>query len=127
MDERHRWEGKDWSDKKYAYRAPLVEWNMGREECVESIRRAGLPLPGKSSCFFCPASRKPEIVTLYKRHPELIARAIAMEKNAELTSVKGLGRRFAWKDFIHAENQQAQMFPESGVEVDCGCYDGGAK
>jgi hypothetical protein len=124
MDERHRWENKDWSDAKYIYRAPLVEWNMGRDECVDTIRRAGLPLPGKSSCFFCPASKKPEIVQLYKKHPDLVARAIAMENNAELTTVKGLGRRFAWRDFIYAEQQQSQMFPDSGLEIDCGCYDG---
>ena len=32
-------------------------------------------------------------------YPLLFMRAIAMEDNARLTSVKGLGRRFSWRDF----------------------------
>ena len=47
-------------------------------------------------------------------------RAIAMEENAELTTVKGLGRGYAWKDLIATDD----MFPESHIELACGCYDG---
>lgn len=120
-DESHRWEGKNWDSPRYKYRAPLVEWNMGREECVQSIRRAGLPLPGKSSCFFCPASRKPEILDLAAKHPNLMQRALAMEGNAELTSVKGLGRRFAWADVIKSAADEISLFTPA---ISCGCYDG---
>lgn len=122
-DEAHRWAGKNWDTPRYKYRAPLVEWDMGRDECVQSIKRAGLPLPGKSSCFFCPASRVPEILDLEAKHPDLMARALAMEAQANLTSVKGLGRRFAWKDVIKIHNDQPGLFP-TPVEIDCGCYDG---
>ena len=120
-DESHRWHGKNFDNEKYTFRAPLVEWNMGRDECIESIRRAGLPLPGKSSCFFCPASRKPEILDLAAKHPALLARALKMEAQAQLITVKGLGRRFAWADFIKSAEDQANLFPP---EIDCGCYDG---
>lgn len=41
-------------DKKYEKHYPLYEWGWTREECVRVIERAGLPKPGKSSCFFCP-------------------------------------------------------------------------
>jgi len=103
---------------------PLLEWDWGRDECIEAIERVGLPLPGKSACFFCPSSKKHEILQLARQYPELAERAIAMEKNAELTSVKGLGRNYAWGDLLEAEDDQGQMFPESYVEIDCGCYDG---
>ena len=55
LDERHR--AKIEEDKKYTYRYPLIEWGWGRDECVEVIASAQLPQPGKSACFFCPASK----------------------------------------------------------------------
>lgn len=105
-------------------RYPLIEWNWGREECVEAIDRAGLKQPGKSACFFCPSSKKQEIYQLRRMYPDLAARAVAMEKNAELTTIKGLGRSFAWGDLYAADDAQSKMFPDSYVEIDCGCYDG---
>lgn len=122
MDEPHR--ARIPEDEKYTYRYPLIEWNWGREECVEAIRRAGLTQPGKSACFFCPSSKKPEIMQLRRQYPALAARAVAMEKNAELTAVKGLGRTFAWGDLYAADDAQAKLFPDSPIEIDCGCYDG---
>lgn len=107
-------------------RYPLIEWGWGRAECVEAIERAGLPLPGKSACYFCPSSKKVEIKVLRRMYPDLAARAVAMEKNAELTEVKGLGRSFAWGDLYEAEDRQQDMFAESPIEIDCGCYDGEA-
>jgi hypothetical protein len=61
---------------------------------------------------------------LRRQYPELAARAVAMEKNAELTSVKGLGRSFAWGDLYAADDAQQKLFPEVRIEQDCGCYDG---
>lgn len=111
-------------DDKYIYRYPLIEWNWGRDEAIDCIERAGLPVPGKSACFFCPSSKKHEILELKKRYPSLMERALAMEANAELTAVKGLGRDFAWRDLIDFAERQLDMFPESRIEIDCGCYDG---
>lgn len=105
-------------------RYPLIEWDWGREECVAAIDRAGLQQPGKSACFFCPSSTKKEIYELRRRYPYLAERSVAMEKNAELTAVKGLGRRFAWGDLYEADDRQAKLLPESAIEIDCGCYDG---
>jgi len=113
-------------DDKHTYRYPLIEWNCGREECEEHIRRAGLKSPMKSACFFCPSSKKKEIYALRRQYPDLAERAVAMEKNAELTSFKGLGRSFAWGDLYAADDGQAKLFPDSRVEIDCGCYDGEA-
>ncbi len=107
-------------DKKYKWRYPLIDWDMGREECTEAIRRAGLPLPGKSSCFFCPNSKPQEILALPE---ELKLRAITMEQNAELTSIEGLGRRWRWEDLIRNHREQLQLFPAQ-QEQPCGCYDG---
>lgn len=115
-------------DKKYEYVYPLIEWEWYREDCVRVIESAGLPLPGKSSCFFCPSMKKKEIRELKKKHPDLFDRAIKIEDNAQdnLFYVKGLGRNYSWKHLIEFEEKQiglcAAYDPE--VEIACGCYDG---
>jgi hypothetical protein len=106
-------------DDKYVYRYPLIEWEIEREDSLEIIANAGLPKPGKSACFFCPASRKAEILDLRDNYPDLLNRALKMEENAELTSVKGLGRSFSWKDFLAGQAQD-----HGAPEQACGCYDG---
>ncbi len=98
VDEERR--AKQQQTNRFTFRYPLIEWGWGREECVVAIEAAGLPVPPKSACFFCPSSTVPEIKKLRHEHPDLFARALAMEDNAQsgLTSVKGLGRRFAWRN-----------------------------
>lgn len=113
-------------DNKYRYRYPLIEWGWDRIECLRAIDRAGIPIPSKSACFFCPSSKKQEIMALRRSYPDLAARAVAMEKNAELTEVKGLGRAFAWSDLYAADDAQFKLFPESPIEEACECYDGEA-
>lgn len=118
MDEERRAKPSPRPDK-FTNRFPLIEWQIERERCIEIIQEHGLPLPGKSSCFFCPSSRKAEILELRDKYPALMTRALAMEANAELTTVKGLGRRFAWRDFLAGE------VDDSGApEQACGCIDG---
>lgn len=117
-DEPHR--AKPYSDSKYEVAYPLIEWDMGRDECLESIKSAGLSLPGKSACFFCPSSRKTEIRDLSRQYPDLIERALAMEANAETKVVKGLGRQFSWADLLN----QKDLFDEDNIDIVCECYDG---
>jgi hypothetical protein len=110
----------DHSDDKWLYWHPLIEWGWGRAECRQAIALAGLEQPGKSSCFFCPNSKTREILWLRDKHPDLLARAIAMEQNAELTAIKGLGRNFAWGNLV----KQGEIDFDAIGEMPCGCYDG---
>jgi hypothetical protein len=106
-----------WLDRHFfAYWYPLMDWGYTRERCKDIIAAAGLPVPVKSACFFCPASKKPEIFWLREYHPDLLERALAIERNAQakLTSVKGLGRSYAWSDFL----ARADDLPLFGG---CGC------
>jgi len=133
MDEQRRRENAaehDVQDTKYRKEYPLMDWGWTREDCIAVIQQEGLPLPGKSSCFFCPSMKKREIRTLYHKHRDLYERAIAIEDNARsnLTSVKGLGRNWAWRDFVEADKNQTAMcwmFPEN--DLPCNCQDGGAE
>jgi hypothetical protein len=106
--------------QRYAETHPLIEWDMGRDECLDTIRAAGLPLPGKSACFFCPNSKAHEILSLPQ---PLIDRALKIEANAEFTAMKGLGRRWRWADLIRADRAQMDLFT-CHAEMPCGCFDG---
>lgn len=111
-------------DAKYRNWYPLIEWDIDRDQCVEICAGAGLPT-AKSSCFFCPSMKKLEIVELARRHPDLLKRALAMEENAELTSIKGLGRRYSWREFVAGlESSSCDMSGDFSPETPCGCYDG---
>jgi len=126
----------DEKDKKFRRYFPLYEWGWDREECRRVIERAGLPLPGKSSCFFCPSMKKKEIIQLRELYPELFQKAVAMEENAEgLEKVKGLGRHWTWKEVVEVYDQnqefeaaQINLFADANLTCGCidpcGCYDG---
>lgn len=107
-------------DKKYKWRYPLIEWDMGRAECVETIKAAGLELPGKSACYFCPNSKPHEILRLPREYQD---RAIAMERNAEMTKMYGLGRLWKWEDLLRADRAQMDLF-KCNTAMPCDCFDG---
>jgi hypothetical protein len=79
----------------YDYVYPLREWGWDRDRCKLEIIRAGLPVPLKSACFFCPATKPEELVELVMRHPELAERIVRMEETAapHLTTIDGLWRK----------------------------------
>ena len=114
-------------DEKYISKYPLIEWEMTRSDCENLCRKYNL-FPAKSSCFFCPSLKKGEIKQLNREHPDLMQRALTIEANAELRSIKGLGRRFAWADVIYKDQIQGKLFAENECEIEidlpCGCYDG---
>jgi len=95
---RHRYE----EDERFRYWYPLQEWGYDREQCKRIIESAGLPVPMKSSCFYCPAMKKPEILWLREHHPDLLERALHIERNAQdsLQTVQGLGRSYSWEAFL---------------------------
>lgn len=88
--------------KPFSYRYPLRDWGWAREQCVEAIIEAGLPLPLKSACFMCPASKPAEVLWLAAAHPEHFLRSIFVEDNAVTagnlkSTTVGLGRKWSWR------------------------------
>lgn len=59
---------------------PLVDLGITRQDCMALIRAAGLAVPPKSSCFFCPFHAIPVWQDLYTKEPELFKRAVGLEK-----------------------------------------------
>lgn len=67
-------------DPDYAYSYPLIEKNIDRDGCKRLITAAGLPVPPKSACVFCPATQ-PEELKEFKR--AYLRRIVIMEARAK--------------------------------------------
>lgn len=101
---------------------PLIEWGWNRKKCIEVIREVGLPLPGKSSCFFCPNMRKNEILNLSDSEKERVKFIEANAKNK--IELKGLGRQYSWTDLINSDESQRKLFDDLDMyQMPCECID----
>lgn len=67
-------------DPLYDYWYPLIEWGMDREACKQTIRAAGQPVPPKSACIVCPATKPAELHEFQKSYLRLI---VLMEARAK--------------------------------------------
>lgn len=62
---------------------PLIDWKMTRQDCIDVIRSAHLPLPVKSGCYFCPFQDIGRWQELYDKHPELFEKAMELEESSK--------------------------------------------
>lgn len=79
LDEMHRVR----SDSGFAYQVlsyPLIDLRLTRQDCVSLISRANLPVPPKSSCFFCPFHSPAHWLEMRDQEPELFAQAVEVER-----------------------------------------------
>jgi len=61
---------------------PFVEEMINRDKAIQIIEMAGLEVPNKSGCYFCPFQGKAEWKRLFDEHNELFIKAIELEDNA---------------------------------------------
>lgn len=112
--------------EQYVY--PLVEWQWRREDCVKAIKCAGLTQPGKSSCYFCPGSKRSEVIALKQHYPELLERALEIEANSQKrhrTKIGLGGMGNLWSDWLAMDEAQIKMMLDiEPHEIPCGCLDG---
>lgn len=112
--------------ERYWY--PLVEWGWRRNDCIATICKHGIPQPGKSACFFCPASKRSEVVSLAKNHPELIKKALEIEEasqNRHRTKIGLGGIGNLWSDWLAMDEAQSKLMLDiEPNELPCGCLDG---
>jgi hypothetical protein len=78
-DELHRAKTNDsrrpWALNSY----PLLDLRLSRQDCGRLIEAAGLPVPPKSSCYFCPFHKMTEWQTMKREQPALFDRSVALE------------------------------------------------
>ncbi|MGW0934773.1 phosphoadenosine phosphosulfate reductase [Streptomyces sp. NPDC002666] len=74
---------------------PLLELGLRRIDCARIIRDAGLPVPPKSSCWFCPFHRPETWHDMRRRQPELF------EKSCQLEELLNARRDVLGKDHVY--------------------------
>ena len=77
-------------NEDFLFLYPLQQLGWGREDCIKAILEEGLPVPIKSACFFCPASKYWELYWLAAMHPDLFEKAL----HIEITAMTGRHTRF---------------------------------
>lgn len=58
---------------------PLLDLGLRRVDCMRIIREAGLPVPPKSSCYFCPFHRPETWHDMRREEPEEFEKACQLE------------------------------------------------
>lgn len=74
---------------------PLLDLGLRRTDCARIIREAGLPVPPKSSCFFCPFHRTETWHDQRREEPELF------EKSCQLEDILNERRATLGKDPVY--------------------------
>lgn len=74
---------------------PLLDLHLSREDCKRVIERAGLPVPPKSACYFCPFHRPAQWAKLRRDEPELF------QKSVELEQLLNKRREMLGKDHVY--------------------------
>lgn len=62
---------------------PLVEEKIDRAGCIELIRSAGLPVPPKSGCYFCPFNTVERWREIWMNHRRLYLKAVWLEEHSK--------------------------------------------
>lgn len=94
LDEFHRARndsGEPW--KKLDY--PLLDLRLNRQDCTNIIQSAGLPIPPKSSCYFCPFHRIATWQEMRHNQPDLFQKACDLEAFINERR-RSLGRDNVW-------------------------------
>ena len=111
-DEIHRM--KDSRVKYVTNLYPLIDRGFTRADCVAIIEEAGLPIPQRSSCFFCPFNSVDRWRWLYETHPELFDKAVALEERSKhFPSQRLTDQAFRERTDISLRSL-AQIFAEGG-------------
>lgn len=115
----------------YSCAYPLIELGYSRQDCLDLVRRAGLPQPPKSSCWFCPYKTTDQWTKLKQKNPELFSKAVNLEQHLnekraalgkdEIYLSSAGARRTARLDQVIPD--QLGLFPEWLDEQD-GCESG---
>jgi hypothetical protein len=112
----------------YQFRTyPLLDLGMNRTGCDQLIRDAGLPVPPKSACFFCPYTLPSRFQTMRHDEPGLYAKCVELENTLNERRVE-LGRdpvyltRFGRPlDEVTSPDQQLTLaLPSDGADCESG-------
>lgn len=107
---------------------PLIELGLSRNDCIGVIRDAGLQVPPKSACYFCPFTRPNQWAEMRRDQPQLFWKAAELEahmnERRNRTGVRPLYlTRFA-KPLAEAIPEAQEMLPLVDMPGGEGCDSG---
>lgn len=116
----------EWTDKEGKSRLgfwkrisyPLIDARLNRDDCKRLVQNAGLPIPPKSSCFFCPFKKISEWIDMKHDQPELYEKAIRLE-SALREKRQRVGKddiRLTPKGLLEDVTAQSRMFDADDFE-----------
>lgn len=109
------------SDSGFNYQTleyPLITLRLTRTDCVRIIQDAGLPVPPKSSCWFCPFHRLEVWQKMHDKEPALFAQAVALEELLNERRAR-LGRDPIWLTARRRPLNQAIQGYQSEMDDNC--------
>lgn len=59
---------------------PLIDLGLNRQDCMNVIADAGLPVPPKSACYFCPFHRPATWAEMRRDEPDLFWKSVHLEQ-----------------------------------------------
>lgn len=130
-DEWTRAKDEHWHDhhkkKKFGFwkrrEHPLLDLKLSRANCLSIIAGAGLPIPPKSSCYFCPFHRNSAWIDLKRDEPELFEKALQIENRINVKRGNiGKDRIYlhtACKPLAQAVGLQPRLFDDSACDGYC--------
>lgn len=103
---------------------PLIDYDINQQGCVEIIKKANLPVPMKSGCFYCPYQRVGQFRQLRDQRPELYCIAKSIEDDFNERRQDQGKKEFYLKgdmplDKLVKENQK-EIFDEFRKPCQCG-------
>jgi hypothetical protein len=102
---------------------PLLTLGLRRSDCMTIIADEGLPVPGKSSCWFCPFHSLDAWRRLKAETPELFAAAETLE--AQMNESRGLtGEDVVWLTRARIPLADAIGPEQMELDLDGGCESG---
>lgn len=106
---------------------PLLDLNLSRSACQQLIADAGLPVPPKSSCYFCPFHTRQVWAEMKRDEPELFQKTVAIERALHRKSDEvGRDRAYFHADLkpldeaVHEAQDMLPLFDDKDGECDSG-------
>jgi hypothetical protein len=103
---------------------PLIDLNppARRDDCARIIRSAGLPVPPKSACWFCPSRRKNGWQEMRRSAPGLFSRAVRLEGDLTTRGSGGYRLTEAGRPLDEVIPAGVDTLPLVGVDDAFGAY-----
>lgn len=102
---------------------PLIRLRLTRQDCVNVIKRAGLKVPPKSACWFCPYKSRKRWQEMRHNRPQLFWGAVDLERGVnERLAAKGQGAVWLTDDLVPLDqatspHRQLPMFADEAEDA----------